>query len=231
MSIISNFAGAGTTFAAVTGGAGKTLATFLGIDPTVLSNALEALTQPMLCYIPIKSTGLVMRHVNEIGNTMLISQTTQQKDYVIDNVAPRPRTWSGTGYISSLAPLAELGLMIKPTLLLQQAILEAAADSRQPVKFKTDTGEVFDVVVQDLQIASIEKGNGVKMITYVVQEVKVLENAVTSGEGEENLGKTGAASIPKRAITNLGKNKALGAGIMSGAAGLLGGNIIPAIGR
>ena len=107
--------------------------------------------------------------------------------------------------------------MIKPTLLLQQAILEAAADSRQPVKFKTDTGEVFDVVVQDLQIASIE--------------VKVLENAVTSGEGAENLGKTGAASIPKRAITNLGKNKALGAGIMSGATGLLGGNMIPAIGR
>jgi hypothetical protein len=162
-----------------------------------------------------------MRHINEIGNTMLISQTTQQKDYVTDNVAPRPRTWSGRGYIDSLAPLAELGLMIKPTLLIQQAILEAAADSRQPVKFKTDTGEVFDVVVQDLQITSIDKGNGVKMITYVVQEVKVLENAVTSGEGEENLGKAGSASIPKRAITNLGKNKLLGAGIMTGAAGLL----------
>ena len=221
MSIISSFSKVGTDYAAITGGAGKSLATFLGLDPTMLTNAISALSQPMLCFIPIKSEVLTMRHINEIGNTMLISQTTQQKDYVTDNVAPRPRTWSGKGYIDSLAPLAELGLMIKPTLLIQQAILEAAADSRQPVKFKTDTGEVFDVVVQDLQITSLEKGNGVKMITYVVQEVKVLENAVTSGEGEENLGKTGAASIPKRAITNLGKNKLLGAGIMTGAAGLL----------
>lgn len=221
MSIISSFSKVGTDYAAITGGAGKSLATFLGLDPTMLTNAISALSQPMLCFIPIKSEVLTMRHINEIGNTMLISQTTQQKDYVTDNVAPRPRTWSGKGYIDSLAPLAELGLMIKPTLLIQQAILEAAADSRQPVKFKTDTGEVFDVVVQDLQITSLEKGNGVKMITYVVQEVKVLENAVTSGEGAENLGKTGAASIPKRAITNLGKNKLLGAGIMTGAAGLL----------
>jgi hypothetical protein len=221
MSILTSFAGAGTDFAAVTGGAGKSLATFLGIDPTALTNAISALAQPMLCFIPIKSETLTMRHINEIGNTMLISQTTQQKDYVTDNVAPRPRTWSGKGYIDSLAPLAELGLMIKPTLLIQQAILEAAADSRQPVKFKTDTGEVFDVVVQDLQITSIDKGNGVKMIAYTVQEVKVLENATYSGESAETLGKAGAASIPKRAITNLGKGKALGAGLMNGAAAFL----------
>ena len=227
MSILGSFQSAGTDFAAITGGYGKTIATFTGYDPTSIVNAIESLAQPMLCYIPIKSTSLNMRHVNEIGNTMLISQTTQQKDYVVDNVAPRPRIWTGTGYIDSLAPIAELGFVIKPTLLLQQAILEAAADSRQPVKFKTDTGEVFDVVVQDLQITSLEKGSGVKMITYVVQEVKILENAILTGESADTLGTAGAASIPKRAITNLGKNKILGAGITDGVTGLLSGRAIP----
>lgn len=227
MSVLGSFQSAGTEFAAITGGYGKTIATFTGYDPMSIVNAIESLAQPMLCYIPIKSEILTMRHVNEIGSTMLISQTTQQKDYVTDNVAPRPRTWSGKGYIDSLAPIAELGFMIKPTLLLQQAILEAAADSRQPVKFKTDTGEVFDVVIQDLQISSLEKGSGVKMITYVVQEVKILENAVLTGENADTLGTAGAASIPRRAITNLGNNKILGAGITDGVTGLLSGRAIP----
>jgi hypothetical protein len=111
-------------------------------------------------------------------------------------------------------------LVIKPTIQAQQAILEAAADSRQPVKFKTDSGEVVDVLIQDLQITPIPKGMNVRQISYTVQEVKVLENSILTG-AEKLLDKTGANSIPVRTLINLGKSSAIGSGISNLASGLL----------
>ena len=215
---------AGRNFAAITGQNGfpwgKTLAALIGIDTTQLGNILESLNQPSLCFIPIQSESLTMRRTADIGTTMLISQTDQRKEYVTDNTAPRPRTWSGTGYIVALAPLVESYLVVKPTLQAQIAILEAASDSRQPVKFKTDMGEVVDVLIQDLQISSTPKGMNVRQISYTVQEVKVLENSIMLGF-ERALDKRGLSSVPLRAIVNLGKGSAIGTGTSDIVSGLL----------
>lgn len=223
MSIISNYIKEGANYAAITGGITLAIGALgLGGDAVgAVINALASLMQPSLCYIPIESEILTERCVTDIGTSMIITQATQKKEYVTDNAAPRPRVWTGKGYIKCLAPVIETGLMIKPTLLVQQAVLEAAADSRQPVKFKTDTGEVFDVLIQDLQITSLLKGTNAKMVTYTVQEVKMLENASVTGKGTEIIGKAGAASIPARALVNLGRNKLIGAGVAAGTAGLM----------
>lgn len=215
---------AGRNFAAITGSKGfpwgKTLAALIGVDTTQLEGILESLNQPSLCYIPIQSESLTMRRTADIGTTMLIAQTDQKKEYVTDNSAPRPRTWNGSGYITALAPMLENYLVVKPTLQAQIAILDAAADSRQPVKFKTDTGEVVDVLVQDLQISSTPKGMNARQVTYTVQEVKVLENSIMLGL-EKALDKTGMSSIPMRAIINLGKGSAIGSGTSNLISGLL----------
>lgn len=213
--IFSKIAEAGKNFAATAGG--KVVAALIGVDPSQLDNILEALNQPSLCYIPIQSESLSMRRTVDIGTTMLISQTNQQKDYFTDNAAPRPRTWTGSGYITTLIPLLENYLVIKPSLQVQMAILDAAADSRQPVKFKTDTGEVVDVLVQDLQISSTPKGNNVKQVTYTVQEVKVLENSIYTNA----LNNVATKSIPVRACINLGKGSSIASSIVDTAAGLL----------
>ena len=213
--IFSKIASAGKDFAATAGG--KVVAALIGVDPSQLDNILEALNQPSLCYIPIQSESLSMRRTVDIGTTMLISQTNQQKDYFTDNAAPRPRTWTGSGYITTLIPLLENYLVIKPSLQVQMAILDAAADSRQPVKFKTDTGEVVDVLVQDLQISSTPKGNNVKQVTYTVQEVKVLENSIYTNA----LNNIATKSIPVRACINLGKGSSIASSIVDTAAGLL----------
>lgn len=218
MDLLSAIESAGRTLASKTGG--KVLAALTGIDASQLGTILESLNQPSLCYVPIQSESLTMRRTADIGTTMLISQTDQRKEYVTDNTAPRPRTWSGTGYITALVPMFESYLVIKPTIQAQQAILEAAADSRQPVKFKTDSGEVVDVLIQDLQITSIPKGMNVRQISYTVQEVKVLENSILTG-AEKLLDKTGANSIPVRTLINLGKSSAIGSGISNLASGLL----------
>ena len=105
---------------------------------------------------------------------------------------------------------------------MQMAVLDAAADSRQPVVFKTDTGEVVKVLVQDLQISSSPKGAGVREVSYVVQEVKILENSIMLGDSAWAASKAEAASIPVRAIQNLGKGSALSTGVVNTVAGLLG---------
>lgn len=199
---------------------GKVVAALTGIDSSQLETIMESLNQPSLCYVPIQSEGLTMRRTSDIGATMLISQTDQRKEYITDNTAPRPRTWSGSGYITALVPLFENYLVIKPTIQAQMAILDAASDSRQPVKFKTDTGEVVDVLIQDLQIASTPKGMNVRQVTYTVQEVKILENSIMMGF-EKALDKTGLSSVPMRAIVNLGKSSAIGSGVANVVSGLL----------
>lgn len=215
----------GKDFAAKVGGSnkvmGKVIASLVGVAATDLNNMLAALEQPSLCFIPIKSESLSVRRSVDVGTTMLISQVDQTKDFLTDNSAPHPREWTGKGYISSLVQYAENGLLIKPSLQIQMAILDAAADSRQPVKFKTDMGEIVDVLVKDLQMASTTRGAGVKEVTYTVQEVKILENSVLLGSMSELAGKAGAGSIPKRAILNLGMNSAIGSGTAAGAAALM----------
>ena len=216
--VLSKVYNAGRDFSAKTGG--KVMAALIGLDASQLGSLLESLNQPSLCYIPIQSESLTMHRTADIGTTMLIAQTDQKKEYITDNAAPRPRTWTGQGYITALVPLLENYLVIKPTLQAQQAILEAAADSRQPVKFKTDTGEVVDVLIQDLQISSIVKGMNAKQISYTVQEVKILENSILLGtmEGVSNMG---IKSIPARAMINMGKGSAIGSGVTNAVSGLL----------
>ena len=208
----------GQTLAAITGP--KTVASLIGLNGDQLQGILDSLNQPTLCYVPIQTEQLSMRRTVDVGTTMLISQTNQKKEYITDNAAPRPRTWSISGYISSLAPAAENGLVIKPTVQTQQAILDAAADSRQPVKFKTDTGEVVDVMIQDLQIGVTAKGPGVRTVSATMIEVKVLENSFVTGTSRV-LDKIGLKSIPVRAIANLGKGTLLTSGVINSASSLL----------
>ena len=218
MGWLESLTSAGQTLAAITGP--KTVASLIGLNGDQLQGILDSLNQPTLCYVPIQTEQLSMRRTVDVGTTMLIAQTNQKKEYITDNAAPRPRTWTISGYISSLAPAAENGLMIKPTVQTQQAILDAAADSRQPVKFKTDTGEVVDVMIQDLQIGVTAKGPGVRTVSATMIEVKVLENSFVVGASRA-LDKIGLKSIPVRAIANLGKGTLLTSGVVNSASSLL----------
>lgn len=192
----------------------KTLATLVGVNNDQLKEILDtANTQPSLCYVPIQAESISKRRQVDVSNTMLISQVTQAKNFVTDNSAPHPRIWEIRGYLKALSPTVENGLLIKPTLVVQEAILDAAAESRQRVKLKTDTGEVVDVLIKDLQTGSTPKGENVRTISVVVQEASVLTNSVASNL---NLDAVGAASVPAMAVRNLGRNNAmLGAGIVT----------------
>lgn len=216
--LISKVYQAGADLAAKAGT--KIVAALTGVDASQLVDLLDTTnTQPSLAYVPIYSESMNMRRTVDVGSTMLISQSNQEKTYITDNAAPRPRTWTVQGYIKSAAPLVESYLVSKPTLQVQQSILEAASDSRQTVPLKTDTGEVVEVLIQDLQIGSTPKGNNVRSVTVTVQEVVTLTNAFDALGNE--LDNAGASSIPLRAVINLGKNSALGGGMVGSTSLLL----------
>lgn len=202
---MAGLASIGKNMAAVAGSA--TIATITGLakqnGKEVLNDILQVLASPSLCYIPISTDSIEDDNEADIANSMIIAQPTGVKTYLTDNVAPKPRTWTLHGYISALLPIVEDYLLIKPTLLVQKIILLTAFRSRDTVPFKTDTGEIVDVVIKKLKIKSLANAQNAYEIDVIVQEVELL--TTTTVIGNISLNDVAKASVAVTAVKNLGK--------------------------
>lgn len=202
---MAGLASIGKNMAAVAGSA--TIATITGLakqnGKEVLNDILQVLASPSLCYIPISTDSIEDDNEADIANSMIIAQPTRVKTYLTDNVAPKPRTWTLHGYISALLPIVEDYLLIKPTLLVQKIILLTAFKSRDTVPFKTDTGEIVDVVIKKLKIKSLANAQNAYEIDVIVQEVELL--TTTTVIGSISLNDVAKASVAITAVKNLGK--------------------------
>ena len=212
-----NLAAIGINTAAVAGAGAIATITGLakGAGKEALSDFLQVLSQPTLCYVPISCDMVEENCEAEVANTMIIAQLTGLKGYITDNVAPKPRTWTIHGYITALVPILEDYLMIKPTLLVQRFLLDAAFQSRNTVPFKTDTGEIVDVVITRKSIKTLPNAQNAYEVNITVQEVEVLD---TSTAGNIlNLSSIAKKSVALRTVTNLG-SASIVSGTVSAAA-------------
>lgn len=133
------------------------------------------LTQPMVGSVPIEAERVSLAQDVDISNTMILSQTEDRNEYLVDNVAPHPRVWSIEGYITSTAPGIESLMLIKPTLLLQRKLLEGYAKNRAPVSFKTEYGEIVkNTLIQKLNITTEARAMNTYKVDIVLQELCVL---------------------------------------------------------
>ena len=216
-----SLAGLGKNMAAVAGQA--VIASITGIAKSSGSEAfddiLQTLSSPTLCYVPISCDSLEENNEADVANTMIIAQNTGLKSYMTDNVAPKPRTWDIHGYITALVPIIEDYLLVKPTLLTQRLLLNNAFKSRDTVPFKTDTGEILDVVIVRLKMKSLSNAQNAYEITATVQEVDVLDTSTTatalnlSGVAKssvalstvKSLGACAAGSAPANVMSFVGK--------------------------
>lgn len=216
-----SLAGLGKNMAAVAGQA--VIASITGIAKGSGSEAyndiLQTLSSPTLCYVPISCDSLEENNEADVANTMIIAQNTGLKSYMTDNVAPKPRTWDIHGYITALVPIIEDYLLVKPTLLTQRLLLNNAFKSRDTVPFKTDTGEILDVVIVRLKMKSLANAQNAYEITATVQEVDVLDTSTTatalslSGVAKssvalstvKSLGACAAGSAPANVMSFVGK--------------------------
>ena len=179
---------------------------FTGIASTSLNELAQAIkafsTQVVLNGIPILTESVKLVHSVDIPSTMVIDETTRNKNFVTDNTAPRPRVWTVSGYLTSLAPTIESYMIIKPTLLLQRKILELAINSRDKVKIKLNTGEIIDVYIQQLSIEDNAKAMNASIINVTVSEAVTLNTCVLSSLAD--LTKSQTMSLPNSNTLNLG---------------------------
>ena len=179
---------------------------FTGIASTSLNELAQAIkafsTQVVLNGIPILTESVKLVHSVDIPSTMVIDETTRNKNFVTDNTAPRPRVWTVSGYLTSLAPTIESYMVIKPTLLLQRKILELAINSRDKVKIKLNTGEIIDVYIQQLSIEDNAKAMNASIINVTVSEAVTLNTCVLSSLAD--LTKSQTMSLPSSNTLNLG---------------------------
>lgn len=216
-----SLAGLGKNMAAVAGQA--VIASITGIakgsGSEAFNDILQTLSSPTLCYVPISCDSLEENNEADVANTMIIAQNTGLKSYMTDNVAPKPRTWDIHGYITALVPIVEDYLLVKPTLLTQRLLLNNAFKSRDTVPFKTDTGEILDVVIVRLKMKSLANAQNAYEVTATVQEVDVLDTSTTatalnlSGVAKssvalstvKSLGACAAGSAPANVMSFVGK--------------------------
>lgn len=216
-----SLAGLGKNMAAVAGQA--VIASITGIakgsGSEAFNDILQTLSSPTLCYVPISCDSLEENNEADVANTMIIAQNTGLKSYMTDNVAPKPRTWDIHGYITALVPIIEDYLLVKPTLLTQRLLLNNAFKSRDTVPFKTDTGEILDVVIVRLKMKSLSNAQNAYEVTATVQEVDVLDTSTTatalnlSGVAKssvalstvKSLGACAAGSAPANVMSFVGK--------------------------
>lgn len=69
--------------------------------------------------------------------------------YAIDNIVPKPRTWTLEGKLTVVLPTDHY-LVVKPSIILQKQYLDNCARSRKPVWFKTWDNTFVKVLIESM---------------------------------------------------------------------------------
>lgn len=106
--------------------------------------------EPNIEGIPISVTNFETDRQIEVGEQMMIVQSTAQKRYWTDNAVPKLKTWEMQGYISSALSI-DAAYLIRPSLKMQIDFLDKCAESRRPVLFKDNRGVFRFVQIMNLR--------------------------------------------------------------------------------
>ena len=114
-------------------------------------------------------------HLPSEVSQQLIVDVSQGKQFISDNIAPKPRTWDIKGYIA----VAPYELISSPVLQLSQAKslrnLREMRDSRAALAFRTKNGgEIVLVGISDLVIDTDPAIQNLIPITMTVNEIPIL---------------------------------------------------------
>lgn len=147
---------------------------------------------------------------DDISSQLVISETTGDKAWITDNIAPKPRVWELKGYIGPSDGVAFLnvvnGLFVGElaTPLLQddlnksKRLLRDMRTSRQMLVFQTPNGE--ELVWVGMKHLDFEKDPLVQNqipVTMTLQEIPILQFSVGSSVGIPS----GSSNLAADAVT------------------------------
>lgn len=135
---------------------------------------LDELKNPNVEGIPIHAVKETIMQDVEVGENIVIVQSSENKKAVVDNVVPKLRRISLAGYLmANNASGIDQWLLVKPSLMTQKRILRYYAESRKPVWLKTSDNEFIMCLITHLETARTEKALNAVEISMELQEFKV----------------------------------------------------------
>lgn len=162
------------------------------------SSAALQIVQQYLSNPVVAGVAIECDQYREVGDDdvsmQMIMNIDNGKEWVSDNIAPKPRAWEIKGYIFSQlnipgsddivipAPfeVSALSPLLQPTLRLAVNKLRAARLSRKPVKFKTKNNEeIVQVGIVSLTFESDPSVINKVPVSMTLREIPIL-NSLTS---------------------------------------------------
>lgn len=140
----------------------------------VLNTMYNTFKDPNIEGIPIKTPKIVCKREVQISEYGVIMESGYFNKYITDNASPSPRTWDISGYLTSCWDI-DCGLVLKPSLQLQEKFLDAFAKSRRPLWFKTDECEFVTVQIASMEIDRQAENMNAHAITIQLKEFVPLE--------------------------------------------------------
>ncbi len=117
----------------------------------IMNEAYTRYKDPNIEGIPIKSAKVSVHREVEVSDYGVITGRGYYHKNVADNAVPKPRTWDISGYLTSVWG-TDIGFVLKPSLMQQAKLLDAYAQSRRPLWFKTDECEFVKVQIISFSI-------------------------------------------------------------------------------
>jgi hypothetical protein len=139
-----------------------------------MNKVFTALKDPNIEGIPIKSAKVTVHREVEVSDYGVVTGKGYYHKNIADNAVPKPRTWTVTGFITSVWDV-DTGFILKPSLLLQAKLLDAFAQSRRPLWFKTDENEFVKVQITDIQIERVPEYLNGESVVIQLKEFVPLE--------------------------------------------------------
>jgi hypothetical protein len=153
---------------------------------SLLAEAQSIMADPNIEGIVIKAEEEVCERVVDVSETMVVGDTGTEKQWVSDNAAPRPRTWTIKGKIVTMFNAIDNGLINKPTILTQIKLLDMFAESRVPVWYKSSTGNFHRVQIKNIRTTFVPNEANAASISVELKEyvaMQVYEVPITGGAG------------------------------------------------
>lgn len=142
----------------------------------VFNQLQQILILPNFMGIPLYSaTEIVDRQVNVSEQPTIVQSGMMQQAYA-DNAVPRLRTWQYDAYLKTYPGLEffDHRLLVKPTLVMQEDILDKMAKSRYPGWLKTSNGAFELAMITSLHIEHTANISNAVHINIAFKEYKAI---------------------------------------------------------
>lgn len=147
---------------------------------SIINAVTDELKDPNIEGIPIHADSEGASRDVEVNRHIVIAQVAANKEVLADNATPQLKQWKIKGYLTAVRDGIDPFLVIKPSLLIQDSLLDYYATSRRPVWYKTHDCKFYRVLISHIDTAYDPKATNALLINVTLTEFKTLTDSNTT---------------------------------------------------